>query len=1132
MRRHPKASPARATAVADRRTSAAVAALACALLAGLLCAASASAVVKNVWISQFDGHETPQGSIEGEGIAVDGAGNVYVSASPAKAVDKFDAAGKYVSQFKGGETPQGEFVASGLAATSAGDVYLVDALTERVDKFDPTGHFLFQVTGATTPQGTLGAQGVAVDSSGNLYVASSNGVVDKFDSSGAYLSQFNGSETPGGSLAFPFDLAVDSSGNVYVDDLGFGVIDKFDATGKYVSQFDGSGTPAGSFFPSAVAVAPSGDVYISDLAGAVVDRFSSTGTYLSQFSAAETPQEAWSGLLAFKGLATDSAGDVYVQQSGGRVDEFTGAVLVPGALTEAATGIDTEGHVTLHGTVNPDGVAVTACSFEYGTTTAYGKTAPCAETPGEIGSGSSDVPVHADLSGVAPGNYHFRLTAANANGTNRGGDLSFVTTGKPAVLSTTAIPGVAEATLKGSLNPSNAETTYHFEYGTTTAYGSSTVPAKLPKGATPVTIKAHVVGLAPATTYHVRIVAENEVGVTLGPDETFTTSSPPGADSCPNAAIRQAQGSAFLPECRAYELVSPDESGKSVNPVGTQVRADGNAFLFTDAAAVESPATQGSPRENRVLTMRGADGWTAQPIDPVSQGDLTYDFYGTLAISQDFSHSLITSDMALAPGGVEGAGNLYLRSLASGQLTFVATSTEGLQRFSQWSGISELDKFLGGTSDFSRIVFASKYPLLLEATPGVVSLYEWSSAEGLKLFSVMPDGSPAVGNAQRGHERGSEIRLASANLSTVAFGIEGAGVYARLDGETTVPVSVSQVPAEPTTPHPGEAFWVSPDGRYADFYTADPAPLTTTAPSRAGNLYRYDLETGALQYLGGPINVASGIESTIIAVSDDGSRVYFDDPSRNLSLAEAGTVTPIGKFDLNANDARTVSPSGRFLEFEIEKEPEMRLYDAVEHELICISCSPDGLPSLGHAHLPETPHTIGSNLTPRTVTDEGVALFDTPTGLVPADVNGKRDVYAFHDGSLQLLSPGNGDYDARLLDLSPGLKDVYFYTEQRLVAGVRGGGYNVYDARVGGGFESAAEAAPCAGEGCQVASPPAALRAPGIASGAGNVKSGKRRCRAGGKAKGRSQRRCVKKHGTKNRKAPNRRAGSTRRAGR
>jgi hypothetical protein len=91
------------------------------------------------------------------------------------------------------------------------------------------------------------------------------------------------------------------------------------------------------------------------------------------------------------------------------------------------------------------------------------------------------------------------------------------TTGSAQGVSTTS------ATLTGTVNPQGSATTYHFEYGTTTAYGTSTASSSAGNGTSNVSASAAIASLTPNTTYHYRLVATNGTGTTTGDDATFTT---------------------------------------------------------------------------------------------------------------------------------------------------------------------------------------------------------------------------------------------------------------------------------------------------------------------------------------------------------------------------------------------------------------------------------------------------------------------------------------------------------------------------------------------------------------------------------------------------------------------------------
>lgn len=94
----------------------------------------------------------------------------------------------------------------------------------------------------------------------------------------------------------------------------------------------------------------------------------------------------------------------------------------------------------------------------------------------------------------------------------------------------------SSATLNGSVNPGGASTTYQFDYGTTTSYGTAVpVPAgSAGAGSAAVSESAVLTGLTASTTYHYRIEATNSAGTSYGSDQTFTTSADSGGGSPPN----------------------------------------------------------------------------------------------------------------------------------------------------------------------------------------------------------------------------------------------------------------------------------------------------------------------------------------------------------------------------------------------------------------------------------------------------------------------------------------------------------------------------------------------------------------------------------------------------------------------
>jgi hypothetical protein len=96
-----------------------------------------------------------------------------------------------------------------------------------------------------------------------------------------------------------------------------------------------------------------------------------------------------------------------------------------------------------------------------------------------------------------------------------------VTTGKATNISQTG------ATLNGSVNPNGAATTYLFQFGTTRIYESRTGTLSAGKGTRAKHVSVVLTALAPATTYHYRLVARNRRGITFGKDRTFKTERQP-----------------------------------------------------------------------------------------------------------------------------------------------------------------------------------------------------------------------------------------------------------------------------------------------------------------------------------------------------------------------------------------------------------------------------------------------------------------------------------------------------------------------------------------------------------------------------------------------------------------------------
>ncbi len=1042
---------------------------------------------------------------------------------------------------------------------SNGDVYVADAGNERVVRYESDGGnppaytldagYAGPAAGAGADQVGSFASAIALDpSNDDLLVADSGNLrVSRFDVTGAFVGSFDGTGSDGGPFTSLWDLALDDAGDVYAIANGSFEPCLGGASGSLVERFGADGGFEGSLVGPGTGSARSlaydgrrGDVLVLSAFGVLgqastISAFHG-GTEVSSTSFTANGNSDPVGLAVNAGSGRVSAlfskidSSCYGELGSSGVEAFD-SVYAPDVAVQPAL-VPTPTSIVFHGTVNPGGDPGAAFHFEY---RAKGATDWQSTPDQSAGSGTSPEAVEAEVTGLTPNlKYEFRLTASNGGQANTTSALNASTPAvAPEVLSGQATDlGTASAALRGTVTPFGLATGYHFEYGLTASYGSrapAAGEAPAGNGYGPFAVTQSISGLEPGTTYHYRLVAQNGAGGAAGQDRTFTTTT---ADSG-----------------RAFELVSDGTSSTAViSRLGTQIRPDGDAFLFTTAGAINSPLDEAAPRQIRYISRRSATGWSPpRPLDVRALGKLTYYTRSTIAASEDLSRAVVTSDAALTPGAFEGGGNLYMRDTETGALTFIGGApSDGPFRdvFKQWSYLALFSGFIGGSPDFSTVVFNSRYPLTPEATPGVQNIYRWSEGGGLRLESILPGGTPATSSSQNDPPMGAEINLLSRDGSVLAFGLGEEGVFVRVDGAETTPISVSRIPGDPSAPHPGKAVATSPDGRYVTFMTTDSAPLTVGAPEQVNNLYRYDLTTGSLEFLGGPA-APGGVDDagvgSVLAVSADASHVYFLSEGRIVVAAggEVRTISPTTDGE-EIFRGRSVSANGEYFAFSSqlqltgyvsEGHEQIYFYDAKAGTLTCASCPADGKPGAPAATMPSYERYFGNSGWPR-ITNDGEAFFDTTTRLVAADVNGRGDVYAYRAGEVSLVSPGTSDFDARFMDVSPSGDDVFFKTAEALVAVDRNNGFDVYDARVGGGIASQNREAPagCGGESCQATTPPPTLIAPAVATGA-NVRSARSRCRSGKRAKG-QKKRCARRGGSKQKPASKRHAGSRRRAGR
>jgi phosphodiesterase/alkaline phosphatase D-like protein len=263
----------------------------------------------------------------------------------------------------------------------------------------------------------------------------------------------------------------------------------------------------------------------------------------------------------FRVAATNSAGTTK-----GLIASFTPVAQAPTVSTGAATSVSTSG-ATLHGTVNPNGLAVTDAHFEYGTDS---NLATFISTGAQtLAAGFTGQAVTSTLSGLTPGvTYYFRVAGTNSSGTTKGLIVSFVTNAQAPTVATAAADNTSAtgATLHGTVNPNGlAVSNAHFEYGTDSSLVTftSTSTQTLAAGLTDQAITAPLTALTPGVTYYFRVAATNSVGTSKGLILSFSTPQNP-----PPAAVAHFNETVWI----------ADSNGGTTGYLGsTEVTLDGSA---------------------------------------------------------------------------------------------------------------------------------------------------------------------------------------------------------------------------------------------------------------------------------------------------------------------------------------------------------------------------------------------------------------------------------------------------------------------------------------------------------------------------------------------------------------------------
>ena len=583
--------------------------------------------------------------------------------------------------------PDGQFISEGAlgvavdqstsgADPSRGDVYVAGFVTlptnpatkerelalGRLNKFDAAGN---QIS-PPSPE-AFSYSGTAVNpANGDVYALEAvNGEIETYDPiTGELLSSFP--VLPSGNYSGPLEfleihttvvgIATDSAGNIYVPVVPSNEVIEYSPAGTELATFSGSPGAGALKGPTSVSVDPSGNLWVADAGNDRIVELSPAGALIGEISSE-----------GVQSVAVDAHDDVFT---------------------------------TVDNSADSCGKLRPPCPHlvEYG---------PTGAQLADLGAGSIGVAAAAqgnpnhlpDMVAVSDATGRVYVTEGLAEPPEGAHSRVFEFTPPlaPKLESELAVEvGASGVKLGAVVAPGGISAAYRFEYGTTTAYGNS-VP--FPEGDTgggfqSRSVWASASGLQPGTTYHYRAVVTSDLGTVVGADQTFSTKTREQA-SCPNERLRTGF-SAGLPDCRAYELVTPPNRSSAEsdpteenNAVEKSVQDNFAAVDGSRMSFVAEDIFPGSKSGGKsYVATRGSNGWSSENVFP------TTNYYGYqcpngLEIS-NYSADLSKETVAIASGGEcglepelvsgepRGVVNLFVRDNTDGAYQLVNVTPPGV----------------------------------------------------------------------------------------------------------------------------------------------------------------------------------------------------------------------------------------------------------------------------------------------------------------------------------------------------------------------------------------------------------------------------------------------------------------------
>jgi hypothetical protein len=651
---------------------------------------------------------------------------------------------------------------------------------------------------------------------------------------------------------------------------------------------------------------------------------------------------------------------------------------------------------TLTGSLDPDGMATTYW-FRYGVDTQYRQQTAKAAVP----TGTGVVPVAPiEISNLQPGRtYHYQLVAENALDTTFGSDRTLVAASAPAISGVRPTDVLeTSATLNARINPGGSATTYRFEYGTSTAYDhEAPVDGEgIGAGSDPVPVSAHLAGLQAGITYHFRVVAENDWGTEATDDSTFNFFP----ENCPNGYTRQLTRASYLPDCRAYELVSPGSAG-GIRLYPGDVTQDllfyviGTPHVKTEASNL---GTATSPARFSYLGLSGALEGTNPPNSLIDSYTATRTPSGWVS-----SYWGLRGDEALEAGGGRcdlametcidyRAAALFLSDPDQASNAPFVWDSEG-HSLGRWptnvNTIPEGTKFIGDDEpslDFKHYVFSSvNVPFTDDGVTGAPgSAYDNDVENGtVTKISVLQNGLDIPAGSSGSSEEFIKLAAVSTDGSHILMTTPGVGgenkvnLYMRVNDAVTYPIAAGME---------GIQFvGMTSDGSKVVFLSPDHVTADDTDDSSSNDLYVWEEATNEITRVSqgngaGNSDECQPAEGSLCSVapleterpdSDDpiassSGDVYFYSPEqldsnnpgvpneKNLYVYRNGAVKYVATLDPGTKINRIqISPTGdhaafitdsRLTSYDNQGWREMYTFNPETGVIRCVSCIPTGEP--------------------------------------------------------------------------------------------------------------------------------------------------------------------------------------------